>query len=207
MTMIPQEIIELCIDWLKGSQPSLKSCSLVCRCWLPRARYHIFHRLSLDLRFREPLQELIEQIRVDIFANRTIVSCVRELSLSLRYQVGSQTPHEILKNIPFTNLRHLHINLACSFFTEEYPGRLSHLLILLRNNPHLEHLSLQTFAPDAHSLYEIFLTLSIHSPRIKTLILDDVFEFVHTGTGKNDKRRYLPSSTSQSPLPGESLGV
>lgn len=197
--MLPQEITESCIDWLEKSQTSLKSCSLVCRCWLPRARFHIFRRLCLELRFREPLHQLIDRIRVDLLANPAIVSCVRELSLNLRYQTsligGSQSPpqYEILANIPFTGLRHLHVNLACSFLTEsEHPSGLSGLLILLRNNPHLEHLSLQTFGIDAQSLHEIFLTLSIHAPRIKTLILDDVFEFVHNKGLKNGPWPTLP---------------
>lgn len=201
--MLPQEIIELCIDWLQGSQTSLKSCSLVCRSWLPRARFHIFYRLSFDLRFREPLQELIDQMRVDILANPAIVLCVREFSLNLRYQTESQSPCEFLLNIPFTNLRHLHINFACSFLTAEYPWRLSRLLDILRNNAHLEHLYLQTFGADAQSLHEIFLALSMHTPRIKSLILDDVVDFVYVG----DKHREYPWSAPPHPISLEKLLV
>ncbi|KAJ3784054.1 hypothetical protein GGU11DRAFT_565269 [Lentinula aff. detonsa] len=185
--MVPQEIFDLCIDWLEASHesslPTLKTCTLICSSWLPRARYHIFRRLSVDFRFRfrETLPELINQLRTEIFANPSIVPYVRVLSLQLQYslghQTGSESPYEILSDIPFTHLQQLHINFACSLLTKDYPWRLSRLLRLLKNNPYLEHLSLRNFAIDAQSMHELLRTLATYSPCMKTLALDDIRSF------------------------------
>ncbi|KAJ3877360.1 hypothetical protein F5051DRAFT_7636 [Lentinula edodes] len=183
--MVPQEIFDLCIDWLEASQcfQSLKTCTLVCSSWLPRTRYHIFRRLSIDFRFRfrESLPDLISQLRVDIFAKPSIVSYVRVMSLQLQYsldhQAGPESPYECLSDIPFTNLEQLHINFAYSLLTEDYPWRLSRLIHLLQNNPHLENLTLRNFAIDAQSMHTLLLNLATYSPRIKTLVLDDIRSF------------------------------
>ncbi|KAJ4470918.1 hypothetical protein J3R30DRAFT_1138131 [Lentinula aciculospora] len=198
MIQIPQEIFDLCIDWLEASKslPSLKTCTLVCSSWLPRARYHIFCRLSIDFRFRfrESLPELIDQLRADIFASSSIVTYVRVLSLQIQYpldwQAGPESPSELLSNMPFTNLQQLHVNFACSLLTKDYHWRLTRLLHLIRNNPYLEHLCLRNFAADAQSMHELFLNLATCSPHIKTLVLDDIRGF-----------RWSNTEASLSPLP------
>ncbi|KAF8893617.1 hypothetical protein BD779DRAFT_1669880 [Infundibulicybe gibba] len=48
-TKLPQELTDHIIDHLHSDFSSLKSCSLVCRKWLPTSRYHIFHKISLKV--------------------------------------------------------------------------------------------------------------------------------------------------------------
>ncbi|GAW08780.1 hypothetical protein LENED_010864 [Lentinula edodes] len=100
-----------------------------------------------------------------------------QLQYSLDHQAGPESPYECLSDIPFTNLEQLHINFAYSLLTEDYPWRLSRLIHLLQNNPHLENLSLRNFAIDAQSMHTLLLNLATYSPHIKTLVLDDIRSF------------------------------
>lgn len=45
--LLPFDIVDLFIDELRDSLDDLRSCALVCRSWLPRARFHLFRSISL----------------------------------------------------------------------------------------------------------------------------------------------------------------
>ncbi|KAH9917036.1 uncharacterized protein B0H18DRAFT_1136832 [Fomitopsis serialis] len=45
---LPCELRDTVIDLLHTDHGSLKACSLTCRAWLPRARYHLFRTISID---------------------------------------------------------------------------------------------------------------------------------------------------------------
>ncbi|KAJ6602342.1 hypothetical protein B0H10DRAFT_661057, partial [Mycena sp. CBHHK59/15] len=45
-----QELVDETIDHLRFDIAALKACSLVCRCWLPRTRVHIFANGKVVLR-------------------------------------------------------------------------------------------------------------------------------------------------------------
>jgi hypothetical protein len=47
MAMIPQELVDYCIDFLHGSIPDLTACALVSRSWVHSAQFHIFSNLVL----------------------------------------------------------------------------------------------------------------------------------------------------------------
>ncbi|CCM01383.1 uncharacterized protein FIBRA_03434 [Fibroporia radiculosa] len=44
----PSELRDHVIDQLHDNRPALKACSLTCRTWLRRARYHLFSRVAFD---------------------------------------------------------------------------------------------------------------------------------------------------------------
>lgn len=50
---LPQELTDRILDFFHNDRKSLLNCRMVCKCWLPCASYHLFHRLtifdSLDL--------------------------------------------------------------------------------------------------------------------------------------------------------------
>ncbi|RPD59976.1 hypothetical protein L226DRAFT_462971 [Lentinus tigrinus ALCF2SS1-7] len=57
---IPQEMYEEILANLQDDEVSLQNCTLVCRAWLPRARHHLFHSITLDPSSRSPrFKELI----------------------------------------------------------------------------------------------------------------------------------------------------
>ncbi|KAJ7452386.1 hypothetical protein B0H11DRAFT_288820 [Mycena galericulata] len=46
--MFPPEIVDLILDFLHTECTTLAACSLVCREWLPSARFHLFSQIDLD---------------------------------------------------------------------------------------------------------------------------------------------------------------
>lgn len=52
---VPVEIVESVIDQLCDDLPALKSSSLVCRAWLPRARYWIVQEVAINLQSTDDL--------------------------------------------------------------------------------------------------------------------------------------------------------
>jgi len=44
---LPGELIDTIIDSLQGQPPALKRCALVCKSWVPRSHYHLFHSVTL----------------------------------------------------------------------------------------------------------------------------------------------------------------
>jgi hypothetical protein len=44
---LPTELTDIIVDFLHDDEESLANCSLVCKAWLPAARYHIFKELLL----------------------------------------------------------------------------------------------------------------------------------------------------------------
>jgi hypothetical protein len=63
---VPQELVHQIIDDVAqmqqtGVTSTLVSCSLTCRAWLPRSRYHLFHNVSLaDQRNSETILKLLK---------------------------------------------------------------------------------------------------------------------------------------------------
>jgi hypothetical protein len=47
MPRLPAELTDVIVDFLYGDEESLANCSLVCKEWLPTARYHIIKKLLL----------------------------------------------------------------------------------------------------------------------------------------------------------------
>ncbi|ESK88748.1 hypothetical protein Moror_1265 [Moniliophthora roreri MCA 2997] len=50
---LPQELVDQIIDHLHNDVQSLRSCSTVCRAWLPSSRLHLFSKIRLDIPERQ----------------------------------------------------------------------------------------------------------------------------------------------------------
>ncbi|KAJ7111585.1 hypothetical protein C8R43DRAFT_1113555 [Mycena crocata] len=46
--MLPPEIMDAALDFLHSDSAALSACTLVCRDWLPSARFHLLSQLALD---------------------------------------------------------------------------------------------------------------------------------------------------------------
>ncbi|OCH92621.1 hypothetical protein OBBRIDRAFT_726470, partial [Obba rivulosa] len=44
---LPPELSDHIVDHLRGDYDALKTCTLTCRAWLPRARFWLFKRISI----------------------------------------------------------------------------------------------------------------------------------------------------------------
>jgi hypothetical protein len=47
--LLPPETLDYVIDFLEGDMEALKNCSLTCKDWATRARYHLFRRILVQL--------------------------------------------------------------------------------------------------------------------------------------------------------------
>ncbi|KAJ6550848.1 hypothetical protein DFH09DRAFT_988700, partial [Mycena vulgaris] len=45
---LPRELCDFVVDYLHAERPTLGSCALVCRAWVPASRFHLFERISLS---------------------------------------------------------------------------------------------------------------------------------------------------------------
>lgn len=68
---LPQELLDVIIDWLKDDKPTLRNCALVAQAWRPRSQVHIHHTLKVSS--RECCQRA-EHLYADAF----LASCIRE---------------------------------------------------------------------------------------------------------------------------------
>ncbi|KAK0209991.1 hypothetical protein DFS33DRAFT_247851 [Desarmillaria ectypa] len=48
MSVLPQELIDVIVDYLEGDEESLRSCLLSSRCLVDRARIHLFHDVTIS---------------------------------------------------------------------------------------------------------------------------------------------------------------
>src|ERR1700722_9015390 len=72
---LPTEIQDYILDFLHDSRPTLKTCALVCRAWVPTSRYHLFFNITLQYVSRaRSLKMLLEN------PNCTIQSCAHLLA-------------------------------------------------------------------------------------------------------------------------------
>lgn len=46
--MFPPELVDLILDFVHSESTTLAACALVCREWLPSARFHLLSRMALD---------------------------------------------------------------------------------------------------------------------------------------------------------------
>ncbi|KAJ7651331.1 hypothetical protein FB45DRAFT_716324, partial [Roridomyces roridus] len=73
------ELVDAVIDWAHESPSTLAACSLVCRQWLPRSRYHGFSSIKLvRSRNLDTVKSFLHILESPLV---TIVPSVREVHL------------------------------------------------------------------------------------------------------------------------------
>lgn len=71
---LPSELSDVIIDYLRTDKKALRACSLVCKEWLPRARYNTFQTVALHARNCVGFLQLLER-------TPDIVICVKDVTL------------------------------------------------------------------------------------------------------------------------------
>ncbi|KAK7439788.1 hypothetical protein VKT23_017363 [Stygiomarasmius scandens] len=220
---LPQELIDIIIDYAaQTSVPTLKSCSLVCHAWLPRARAHIFREISLPF-IREQgvsYEQLIAKMRSSLqcLADMSAASPSPSLSRSFHFPsiadlaqslvLPPKLPHFVPDTFfllhPFTSLRHIAVTgefgmlVAVTFVESE-----SFSTFLERNSGSLETLKLRgiTF----NKVVDLVrLLTSLDLPKLRQLTLQ-WFQFLSDPTVQaNDVRNFMDSElnpfSSSSPM-------
>ncbi|KAJ6482286.1 hypothetical protein C8R47DRAFT_1133546 [Mycena vitilis] len=72
---VPSEMSDMIVDHLHDDVPTLRQCSLVCKEWLPAARFHIFSVVNLSLYSIDQMLELL------FYSESPIPQCIRHLSV------------------------------------------------------------------------------------------------------------------------------
>lgn len=80
---LPPEITDRIIDHLHGDLQSLRQCSLVCKVWLPRSRYHYFHSVILGN------QSTCRRFVRLLDDNPNVGYCVKELKIFIYFEQPS----------------------------------------------------------------------------------------------------------------------
>lgn len=93
---LPCELRDCVIDFLQDNRAALETCSLTCKAWLPRSRYHLFRSIRIDPGRRgTALRALLE-------ANPDIGKCVRNVTI---LGSGQDAPVERVVRMEWPTLR------------------------------------------------------------------------------------------------------
>ncbi|KAJ7054626.1 hypothetical protein C8F01DRAFT_479708 [Mycena amicta] len=172
MATLANEIIDLVIDQLGDDPPSLKSCSLVSRQWIPRSRFHNFRsaKLVIDLRYllrftSTPGAVAIRQNAfMDLLSSplATFIGSLQELTLHHafypwieEYTLDILRPMDILRRLEARGVRLRKLDLFCDS---------AGLFTRIHENP-----------PFASSLVALDINLMAHDEDTK---LSFAFEFI-----------------------------
>ncbi|KIM86665.1 hypothetical protein PILCRDRAFT_815901 [Piloderma croceum F 1598] len=140
---IPSELADTIIDCLHDDSRALASCSVVCRAWLPRSRFHLFEHILLEPS-RLQLFDLLDS------PLSTIAPYVRCLHLEEGRGRYSYEPEWLNKALPrlavFTAVESLEVDLARFDLleTETTRGLVSNFRML--RNLHFWHVKFRTFS-------------------------------------------------------------
>ncbi|KAK0437684.1 hypothetical protein EV421DRAFT_1007263 [Armillaria borealis] len=140
------ELIDTIIDYVASAyryhhmtRSLLSSCSLVCRAWLPRSRYHLFKAITLSSDNHPSFMRLIT------CPNCSFLGSIRRLTLieTPDNDLGNLLLHQTLHTVDpsiFSNIKWLHIhNATFDFMSEE---DFSQVLTALSSFTSITHLDL-----------------------------------------------------------------
>ena len=100
---LPTEVFETVIDQASDQPRSLRAISLTCRIFLPRARYHLFHRIHIESK------EQMFSIPVFLHERPWLLPLVRYITI--KREIPNSVSHRLFEVIPvalFTQLPNLY---------------------------------------------------------------------------------------------------
>ncbi|KAK7461861.1 hypothetical protein VKT23_008291 [Stygiomarasmius scandens] len=188
MPAIPLEVIGEIIDYAQGSVPTLKTCTLVCHAWLPRARRHLFCEITLPPRsvltpmssqkdFQMAVSELVTTITSPRVSIRPPVGLLtRKLTLGTVFgheeDVKSLSECGVLRNLPFTRLET--VVFTSLAYDEQHLGADDLLATFLQQNQGIKSFGLHycSLPYDPRSIFEVFSMLAgLDRPALQSLSL------------------------------------
>jgi hypothetical protein len=178
--ILPQELIDNIIDQLHDNRPTLKSCALVCKSWLPCSRFHIFCHVSL-----QPPQNNIfgfakitncQRLYRIIETSPQIVPYIRDLTICegnvYKAWMGRETTLPLLLRM-LRNLRRLELERSASMrmANRDMPPNLRDSIMEVLRLPSLTELKLVGFVSDTPAK---FLRMFRFCQNLKVLRLSHV---------------------------------
>ncbi|KZT68934.1 hypothetical protein DAEQUDRAFT_765941 [Daedalea quercina L-15889] len=91
---VPQEILDVIIDYLADDRKSLRACALVARAWRSRSQFYIHRTLKVTSKVRCKRAG-------DVYFNPFLVSCIRELHIQdLELKIPGTSHHWVDRDVP-----------------------------------------------------------------------------------------------------------
>ncbi|KAF9270871.1 hypothetical protein L218DRAFT_993407 [Marasmius fiardii PR-910] len=180
-TSLPSEIIEHVLDQFGDSVPDLKTCSLVCRDWLPRARHHLFHTLSLPFEEKDsttiPTSSSAQLVDpksiIDILHSAPhLIQWIQKLTLDFRY--SSELLHSSESWLPdlARTMKHLRRLVLFMIPIHDLLPKMQHVLPeLLKGNTLLHTLVIDSCVFEDAQAFHKFLRHAAQLPNLRHLIL------------------------------------
>ena len=143
---LPPEMLDLIVDHLRDESTALKSCCLVSRSWIIRARRHLFARIE----FRDSRTSTLESW-MKTFPNpsNSPAHHTRSLSIFRLPTFSARGPNTRAWICAFRRLEHLNI---CAFFCASIRGP---LLPFHGISPTLRSLSITSFAAPVPEVFDL----------------------------------------------------
>ncbi|KAJ7861051.1 hypothetical protein B0H13DRAFT_2073157, partial [Mycena leptocephala] len=100
MDDLAQELIDQIIDcWNLAEKDAMGPCGLVCKIWLPRSRYHLFSRVSVNTRNLQSFVDVVES------SSSPILTFIQHL----KFEYGILDTEALARLHPCPNLASIHI--------------------------------------------------------------------------------------------------
>ncbi|KAK0448061.1 hypothetical protein EV421DRAFT_110620 [Armillaria borealis] len=165
-SLLPQELIDYIIDILTSEIPTLRSCSLVCRSFLPRTREHLFREVNIGpSHLRQSFHDIC-------LSSPDISRLIKSLTGLAPGEESDVPPYLILQSLP----RLEKIAVSCTEWSSMGP-------IFWETVSSLTHLRSLTL--NGTVLPSICTLCSLVSSRVEELYLDGT-QFVSTAVCRHD---------------------
>ncbi|KAK7442711.1 hypothetical protein VKT23_015957 [Stygiomarasmius scandens] len=194
---LPQEIYDEILDRAKGCLQTMKSCTLVCRDWLPRARTYLFYdftfppRSYLDLaqlegcpeEAMEELQVLIDDMNASTLAP-SLSAIVRRLCIYTEWLISISRYPTLFSQLPFKCLTHFRVRAfnqrpydRGGYWFHGYTVDAKPLSQFLAQQPLLEHLFFEhlIYFTARIGFFELLHNTASSAAKLHTLCIDGVF--------------------------------
>jgi hypothetical protein len=117
LSKVPSEVFDTVIDFLHSDIPALKTCTLVCKEWLPASRYHLFSTISVD---QHHVQRFLDMLDSPLCVWRPYIRHLQITGIR-RHTIGMlHDPIYLQKLATLTvnelSLRHFHVDDDLSSF-------------------------------------------------------------------------------------------
>lgn len=177
---LPQELVDICIDFLHSDIEALTSCSLVCWNWVPATRFHLFSFVelceslsgSISRRHCRYPSNVLPFIELLASPQNTIAPYIHGASLKLRVRKDRDAPSMLINALSDAKVK------LTKLITTTNRQNASFLLKFPKFNQHITDLSVDVSRAWSEEYTRINegLVFSMSFPALRTLSIDASFE-------------------------------
>ncbi|KAF9467318.1 hypothetical protein BDZ94DRAFT_1295084 [Collybia nuda] len=179
-SLLPQELIDICIDFLHSDIESLTSCSLVCWNWVPAARFHLFSFVELfesisgaiNRRHCRYPSNVLPFIELLASPHNTIAPYIHGASLKLRVRKDRDAPGMLIDALSNAGVK------LTKLITTTNRQNIAFLLKFPKFNPYITDLTVDISRAwsDEYTRINEGLVFAMSFPLLHTLSIDASFE-------------------------------